>query len=661
MLASCSQEKLAIVTDSLAEGEVPEGIAVNVADFRNEYESPETRSAINVSDDGTDYQFVWGEDDVIGIFPNQGGQVAFPMASGAGTKSAVFDGGGWGLKSSSTYSAYYPLIPEFYLDKTKIPMDLSEQVQDGNGSYSHIGKVDYLAAVNSELKSGIVTFNFEHQIAVLHFIITIPAGHYNSVMLMASDNLTTQGSLNLADGKVTSEQSLPLQTLQLKNCDVAEGETLDVFMAIRPVNLEGKSLKARIYGDNGVYVISLSSKNYEPGTFYHSVRTAEVDVTNTGLPLLILNTGNNAPITSKEVYVEGSSATILNTDGQVDYYGGMKVKGRGNSTWGQPKKPYKMKFDKKQSFFGEPSDKEWVLLANHFDKSMIRSDVAYWMATNFGQFDFVPHFHFVDLMLNGKHNGLYQLGDQLKIGKNRVNVGDDGFLLEIDAKAAAEDITFNVSHIGQKINIKDPDVVVGDDNYNYVVDYVTRADAALYASNWLDEENGYKSLIDMQSFVEWYLMMEITKNSDAKFYTSCYMNLSRSGKLKMGPLWDFDISCGGYPSELWGNESVNQTSGFHIKNASWINRMFDDPAFVAAVKDRFNVYYNNKSQIISYIEEVAAINQRSVIANNKIWGKLCDKNSSDADVLAAYSEQVDFLTTWLSDRLDWLKSQYDEM
>lgn len=383
-----------------------------------------------------------------------------------------------------------------------------------------------------------------------------------------------------------------------------------------------------------------------------------------GLPVVMINTPNAAPIVSKDDYVEGSYITLLNADMTYDYQGEMKIKGRGNSTWGAPKKPYKVKFDKKQSLYGEPKDKEWVLLANYYDKSMLRSDVAYWMASTYGQFDYVPKFHFVDLMLNGQYNGTYQVGDQVKIAKDRVNVGDDGFLLEIDARATTtEDITFRVSHIVQPINIKDPDVVVGDENYNYVSDFVARADAILYSENWLDEANGYKSLIDMQSFVEWYLVMEITKNADACFFSSCYMNLSRNGKLRMGPLWDFDISIGGYPKSFSAgtSEIVNNYEGFYIKNASWINRMFNDPKFIAAVKDRFGTYYKNKGAILAHIENIAERNKPSAVANNGLWGTLCDKNSPEYTVETAYDEQVAYLKNWLSSRLEWLKSAFDAM
>ena len=158
----------------------------------------------------------------------------------------------------------------------------------------------------------------------------------------------------------------------------------------------------------------------------------------------------------------------------------VKIKGRGNSTWAMAKKPYALKFDEKISLLDEPKDKSWVLLANYADKTSLRNQTAFYMGS-ISNLDYTPRFHFVDLMLNGRYNGTYQLGEKIKISKDRVNVGDDGFLLEIDAKAGADEITFYTNHLNHPVNIKDPDVEVDDENYNYIKDYVITAEDALFS------------------------------------------------------------------------------------------------------------------------------------------------------------------------------------
>lgn len=647
-LSSCQND---LLDDAIEENRVPLTRQISLA---ADVQEEQTRAAYD-----TDGAFIWSATDAISVFDGSN-FYKLDLTDGNGTRFANFSGmigendpqfalypynSGHNFTSKGKLKFNFPSVYDNYVcGESNTPMYATITSIDGGASFTHLGATIRIklsgvpAGVKKVTVSTDVNLFGESTLTVAEGAASLDVPDGGRAITYTLENATVENDNLVFDVPVLAG----IYKMFSVDARDADGAILKTFNFIKETEVE----RAHIKPYNINYATSAS------GTAYVDNR----------LPQLVLQTPGKVGITSKEEYVEGSMVSLKGVDGETEFTGEMKTKGRGNSTWSAPKKPYKIKFDKKQSLFGEPKDKEWVLLANYYDKTMIRTDIAYWMASNYGNFDYVPRFHFIDLMLNGKYNGTYQLGDQLKIGENRVNVGDDGFLLEIDRKAATEDITFNIPHIVNRINIKDPDVVVGDDNYNYVVDYVTRADASLYTENWLDADNGYKSLIDMQSFVEWYLVNEITKNADAAFGTSCYMTLSREGKLKMGPIWDYDISCGGYPSS-WSPSSsfYNSTEGFHIKSASWINRMFNDPLFVTAVKTRFDTYYNNRSSIISHIDEVALQNKNSVIANNKLWGRLCDKNSSDVDVEAAYNEQIEYLKTWLLARIEWLKTQFDDM
>lgn len=277
------------------------------------------------------------------------------------------------------------------------------------------------------------------------------------------------------------------------------------------------------------------------------------------------------------------------------------------------------------------------------------------------QFDWTPHYGQVDLILNGQYRGIYQLGEKVKVGKKRVNVGDDGFLLEIDGKASSEEITFDVTHLSYPVNIKEPTVVVDDDDFNYVKDYLIAADAALFSDDFLDEEEGYRKYLDMDSFVEWYVIVELSKNVDAcRFFTSCYMNLKRGGKLKMGPLWDFDLAFGK------GNDYDFQWSkdpeGFELNTrVSWFNRLFQDPAFVTKVKNRFNEYYNNRQQIYDHIDSQASIVKSKIVEDNKLWGTISNTTDTDEQVQTAYQQNVDYLKTWIEQRFTWLHTNLNSL
>ena len=634
-------------------------ITATIPNFRGVHENPNTRTAVT-----DDYQLVWSVNDTIGIFPNEGFQVAFPMAEGAGQKHANFTGGGWALKPSATYSAYCPLIGQFYLDKTQIPFSLEGQTQVGNNNTAHIGKYDYMIAVNNSVNDqGCVNFGFQHLVEVLHLKITMPdAGAYSKVEVRTSGGFNNEGAFSLQDGVVSPQKAVGVQTLNLEDVTLTEdNKILEVYMVIPPVDLTEETLIAKVFKEDGkTYTAILKSRQYETGGFYNQERAAVADLESTGLPVVSLFTPNGVDITSKDYYLE-SLMSFVNTDGSETFADSTNLKGRGNSTWGCPKKPYAIKFDKKKSLLNLPEDKSWVLLANYYDATLLRNDLAFYIGEKMSTLDWTPHYQQVDLMLNGQYKGIYQLGEKVKIAKKRVNVGDDGFVLEIDAKAGADEITFTTTHLPQPVNIKDPEVEVNDENYNYVKTYVTDAENALYSENFTDTEEGWQKYMDMDSFVEWYLINEIAKNNDAIFYTSCYMNLKRGKKLKMGPLWDFDVAFGGYWDNERGRTIANVPENFYIKGASWYSRLFQDPAFVAKVKERFNEIYANRQQIYDHIDANAAKIKAKIYEENKIWGCQTATSASEDEVKAAYQEKVDYLKTWIETRLTWLNENINAL
>ena len=374
----------------------------------------------------------------------------------------------------------------------------------------------------------------------------------------------------------------------------------------------------------------------------------------TGLPVLRIDTENGTEIVSKEDYLNAHFKLVNNDDdASVTELDG-QIKGRGNTTWGAPKKPYRLKFNEKVGFLGEPKDKSWVLLANYYDKTMIRNATAFYMGS-ISKLEYSPHFHFVDVVLNGRYQGTYQLGDKLKISKNRVNVGDDGFLLEIDYRATDEVDSryFNVSHIDKPVSIKDPDVEYDDENFNYIKDFMSEADAALFSDDFTDPDNGWQQYMDMDSFVDWYLVNEIAKTYDSCFLSSCYMNLKRGGKLKMGPLWDFDIA--------YGNtfNYCDMPDGFWVKSVAWYDRLFKDPVFVARVKERFDYFYNHQSDIINFIDEHVQYLSRSVEENDIRWDIINSKIWPRENVIGDYQDEIEFMKDWMKERFEWLKEAFE--
>ena len=379
----------------------------------------------------------------------------------------------------------------------------------------------------------------------------------------------------------------------------------------------------------------------------------------TGLPVITINTNDGKDVTSKSSYKDATIRIVedITTKASGDVFeSAVKIKGRGNSTWAEKKKPYKLKFDEKVSIFGGAKDKEWVLLANHLDCSFLRNKTAMYLGEK-SSFAYTTDLHFVELIMNNKYLGTYQVADQQKISEGRVNVTDEGYLIEVDAKAESGDITFRINTIPQPLNVKDSNIeAVGDESYNYIVNFMTAVENTLYAATWLDPENGWQKYMDMDTFVDWYLINEISRNNDAIFFTSCYMNHQPGGKLFMGPLWDYDLAFGNYAGT---NSNVE---GFYIKdNIGWYQRLFTDPAFVNRVKERFAYFYSLKSEVMSMLNEYAEYLKLSAMENNNKWEILYNPHSYGYMIPGSYFNEVNYLKQWLNDRFEWLNTAISQL
>ena len=380
----------------------------------------------------------------------------------------------------------------------------------------------------------------------------------------------------------------------------------------------------------------------------------------TGLPVLWVETEGRAAAMSKEEYVRATfrlvEDVVTRSPGEsVELTG--QIRGRGNSTWTLPKKPYKLKLDEKAALLGMPADKSWVLLANYTDKTMLRNATALRMAAMDGR-GYAPRSHFVELMLNGRYEGTYQLCEKVELSRHRIDAGGDGFLLEADAKAKGEADArlFYVGHIEAPINIKEPGVEYDDEDYAYVSGFVARADSVLYSDGFADPVDGWQKYMDMDSFVDWYLINEIARNNDAIMFSSCYMTLSRGGKLRMGPVWDFDIAFG----NVYYNENY-EAEGFWVRRQAWFARMFWDPAFRARVKERFEWFYSRREEILSAINADAMYLHRAVEENENRWGTFYENTWPNHDVWGNYQNEVQYMKQWISRRMEWLRAEFGNM
>lgn len=230
----------------------------------------ETRSTVTIGESGA--SFTWDVDDVIGIFPDKGDQVSFAMDEGAGTQTATFSGGGWALKSSAKYAAYYPHVYE-NRDLTAIPVSYVGQTQNGNGNTDHIGAYDFMAAGVSTPENGAVAFDMQHLGALVQLTITVPEpSTLTKVVLTSSTDFTETGTIDLTSEIPAITAETQSNTLEIVLNDVVTTEANEkviVYFMTAPVDLTNSELTATTYyADETNSEIDLTKKNLQSGKAY---------------------------------------------------------------------------------------------------------------------------------------------------------------------------------------------------------------------------------------------------------------------------------------------------------------------------------------------------------------------------------------------------------
>ncbi len=370
------------------------------------------------------------------------------------------------------------------------------------------------------------------------------------------------------------------------------------------------------------------------------------------LPVVIIQTPGNALIPPKtEDWLEGAELRIELPDGAVDFEGETEIRGRGNSTWGFPKKPYALKLGSKASILGMPKHKRWVLLANWLDRTSLRNHIAFHIARQTG-LEWTPRGEFVEVILNGKHKGCYYLCEQIKVDENRVNIAElsdsdpsGGYLMELDVYFD-EAYKFYSPRCGLPYMFKDPDEVT-DAQVDYMYNYVSALEDVLCDKTRL-EAGEYADYLDVDSFVDWWIVHELTGNTEPYHPKSSYMHKDRDGLLKAGPVWDFD----------WETFVPYKSSDFSIKGAIYYGYLFEDDAFVARVKERWELLKPALEGVGAFISSEAERIAPSARENIRLWPIDVVVNR---DEHLSFEEAVSLMRTSYENKLRWLGKQIEGM
>ncbi|HAJ97379.1 MAG TPA: hypothetical protein DCO72_06555, partial [Ruminococcus sp.] len=397
-----------------------------------------------------------------------------------------------------------------------------------------------------------------------------------------------------------------------------------------------------------------------------------VSVAYTGLPTVYVNTPDSVEITSKEVWTENATISLTGAKDASWNFDEVatSIRGRGNSTWEQPKKPYALKLGKKQKIMGMPKHKRWVLIANYLDNSFMRNEMAFYLSETF-EMDYTVRGKFVDFVLNGEYKGLYWLGEAIKPDENRVNINDGSetmtddedkdYLIEMD-KYYDEAVKFKSSIRNMPYMIKNDDYMIDDNNelttggqarLERLQAKINNLEKLLYpdfttgmdTSNCAAPNESYAEIIDIDSWAKFWFVNEIMDNGELSHPKSCYFTFDSTNNIfKAGPVWDFDMA-------------ALKQNGCWIKTTIYYNALFKSPSFKERIKTLWTEYYN-AINIESRIESMRTEIYISQQCDTMIWGKHKDPSGIVRENFDAY---VDFLKETLLKKLDVVNTTINGM
>ncbi|MBQ6176552.1 MAG: CotH kinase family protein [Bacteroidales bacterium] len=376
------------------------------------------------------------------------------------------------------------------------------------------------------------------------------------------------------------------------------------------------------------------------------------------IPTVHITTEGGKAIDSKDHYVNATfrfedPSRFYTDEESLELTG--RIKGRGNTTWGMPKKPYRIKLDEKAHVFSRWGNKDWILLANYSDKTLLRNIMAMEISRICGM-SWTPMMLSVEVYVNGQYQGVYAFSDHKEIAGHRVNIEvatetdlEGGYYLELE-EAMDEPVCFKT--------VWDTPVMFHEPEYpteaqqKYVREWFNGFEHALERVQG-EHDDAYRSYIDVPSFINYYIIQEITKNPDGNVRKSTYLTKEKGKPLEMYHVWDFDITLGNCDYT-----NFEKPEGWQMRYVKWYNQMFFDPAFKKAVVDRWNELYPTLlTRVPAFLDRQHALMAGAESRNFDRWQILGVKVWPNYYYYPTYEQEYAFLKEFYEARLAWLNDR----
>jgi hypothetical protein len=427
-----------------------------------------------------------------------------------------------------------------------------------------------------------------------------------------------------------------------------------------------------------------------------SPQSIEVEFTSSNLPIVVIDTHGQTIVDEPKIMADmkiiynGEGIRNDLTDTLYHYNGKIGIEIRGSSSQMFPKKQYAIETRDEQgenldaSLLGFPADNDWILSAPYSDKSMLRNVLACKLANDLGRY--ASRTKFCELVLNGDYRGVYVLMEKIKRGKQRVNItkinatdvsGDavsGGYLFKIDKiEGAATDgwrspfppYAGASQRIYYQYHYPAQDAITPEQK-TYLQGFVSIFETMMSAPAYTNPQTGYPASIDVDSFVDFFILNESAKNVDGyRLSTFLYKDRnSVNGKLCIGPIWDFDLAYGNanyYGGSIISGWQVDfQVRSDNFQIPFWWRKLIEDSAFVNGIECRWQASRREALRLdrlhafidstVSYLDDAQKRNfERWPILGTYVW--------PNAYVGQSYAEEIAYLKRWLEDRILWMDAQ----
>ncbi len=378
--------------------------------------------------------------------------------------------------------------------------------------------------------------------------------------------------------------------------------------------------------------------------------------------------------TSSPHYLESFTENAIDANGNTN----LEIKVRGNSTAKADKRPYRLKFaSKKTSTDGKAhkhdllgygyAKRNWTLLANVNDKSLLRNALTYHIGKAVGM-PFCPGYKFVDLVINNEYRGTYQVSDHCEVDVDRINVNaDTGWYVEFQGRNDMCDYPMCFAEGGVLMNINNPEP--DDENdadqraaiINPMKDWFLNTWKKAFGAGYSNPATGWRTYNDEETLLKFWIATELTGDYDGLMSVKAYREAD--GKLCWGPLWDKDLAFGNWDSMAAPDGKLVA----NLKQASCVQGYFEnltkDPTFMAHAKETLDNLIGGgiKTTLLAKIDEMADVVRETQKLNHDKWGDHPSGAFGHVDGLADYQAYVDQLKEWLSDRIDYVQERFAEL